>query len=265
MDSEWTNWTEEDSEALKSWANKIDSDDIMIKQKIMVELSKNKQILHLLHSKELEQEVDEDSIKTSSNVTGKSTKSRKKKKQNEEDNEYDDECDIDDNSSEDKEISVIEATDYSGKCILPYYTIEPTQTNVKNFICFETQWEEEPNYSRNVYNYTNRKKLRQFKLQQIIFHILCHVADITVEEAGGIPRHDLLAALITNQFNWTNMFGKKIHVVSSKPSTVDNKFVTRTLVFEQFTDNELVKTNDDGVPRLANKDIVTGTEDPDDD
>ena len=148
--------------------------------------------------------------------------------------------------------------DYYGLNILPYYTIDPTQTHVQNFICFETQWEEEPNYARVGYHYSTRKKLRQMKLQQIVFHILCHVSDIT-EEDTGIARHDLLAALITEQFNWTNILSNKIHLVSSRPSTVDNKYVTRTLIFEQFTDNELVKTNEEGIPRLANKDIVTST------
>lgn len=202
-------WTNDDTKALQSWITRVDSDDIMIKEKIKDELVKNKQIIHVLHNKDLEAQD-------------------------------------------------ASPGDYYGVNILPFYTIEPTQTNVQNFICFETQWEEEPNYSRNVYNYTNRKKLRQFKLQQIVFHILCHVADI-VDEDTGIPRHDLLAALITRQFNWTNMFGKKIHVVSSRPSTVDNKYVARTLIFEQFTDNELVKSTDEGIPRLANKDIVTGS------
>lgn len=215
-------WTQQDTEALSVWANRNDSDDIKIKQKIIEELTHNKQILHVLHNKELERVINEK-----------------------------------DGTTE------IDVNDYISKCILPYYTIEPTQTDVQNFICFETQWEEEPNYSRNVYNYTNRKKLRQFRLQQIVFHILCHIADIKDDDTS-LPRHDLLAALITRQFNWTNMFGKKIHVVSSKPSTVDNKYVARTLIFEQFTDNELVKSNDDGIPRLANKDLVFGTEDPDD-
>lgn len=205
------NWTKDDTKALQSWINRIDSDDILIKERIKNELVKNKEIIHVLNNKKLEAE-------------GASP------------------------------------GDYYGVNILPYYTIDPTQTNVQNFICFETQWEEEPNYSRMTYNFTNRKRLHQFKLQQIVFHILCHVAeDNIIEQDTGIPRHDLLAALITRQFNWTNIFRNKIHVVSSRPSTVDNKYVSRTLIFEQFTDNELVKTDDEGNPRLANKGIIVST------
>lgn len=210
-------WTKQDKKALQTWIDRIDSDDVRLKEIIKNELVKNKKILHVLHNTKLEKK-------------GASP------------------------------------GDYYGVNILPYYNIAPTQTEVQNFICFETQWEEEPNYARNQYHYTTRKRLHQFKLQQVVFHILCHVDDITDCETG-IARHDLLAALITQQFNWTNILGNKIHVVSSRPSNVDNKYISRTLIFEQFTDNELVKTNEDGVPRLANKDIVTETkffEDEDD-
>lgn len=150
--------------------------------------------------------------------------------------------------------------DYYNVNILPFYAVEPIQTSVQNFICFETQWEEEPNYARVGYHYTTRSKLRQMKLQQVIFYVLCHVDNIT-EDTTGIARHDLLAALIINQFNWTNILGNKIHVVSNRPSIIDNKYVSRTLIFEQFTDNELAKTNEKGDFRLANKDIITSSED----
>lgn len=139
--------------------------------------------------------------------------------------------------------------DYYGVNILPYYNVEPTQTHVDNFICFETQWTEEQRYNNRA------------KLQQVVFYILCHI-DTVIEEDAKLPRHDLIAAIITNQFNWTNIIGKKMHCVSSRPSNVDNKYVTRTLIFEQITDNNLVKTPKMGVPRLANKDIVLETPDP---
>ena len=41
---------------------------------------------------------------------------------------------------------------------------------------------------------------------------------------------------------------------------MDNNYVARTLVFEQDTFNNLVKSTEMGVPRLANKDIVLETE-----
>lgn len=146
--------------------------------------------------------------------------------------------------------------DYYGINILPYYNIEPTQTHVENFICFETQWIEE----QSIFGQANGHRHNKYiKLQQVVFYILCHIKNIQDQDTM-LARHDLLAALITDQFNWTNIFGCKAHCVSSKPSTVDNNYVARTLVFEQDTYNNLVKSTKTGEPRLANKDIVLETE-----
>lgn len=43
-------------------------------------------------------------------------------------------------------------------------------------------------------------------------------------------------------FNWTNLFGAQIHLVSDVPSVIDSDYSCRTLVFEQETDNNLAKT-----------------------
>lgn len=137
-----------------------------------------------------------------------------------------------------------EPEDYYGINILPYYIIAPVQTTVQNYLCFETSFDEEQRYNNTA------------KLQQLIFYVLCHNKDIKDRETS-LARHDLIAALILDQFNWTNLFGKKIHCVSDRPSVVDNDFACRTLIFEQITNNSLVKsTNEMKVPRLANKDIV---------
>ena len=45
-----------------------------------------------------------------------------------------------------------------------------------------------------------------FKLQQIIFYILCEQKN-NIEKYTGIARHDLIAARIRDIFNWTNKFG----------------------------------------------------------
>lgn len=129
--------------------------------------------------------------------------------------------------------------DLFGVNILPYYTVDPTQTNVDNFICYETAYNELPKYNKTV------------KMQQIIFYILCHVRNANDKDAY-VAKHDLLAALLLDQFDYTNYFGPKIKCVSNVPRIVDNTYVERTLVFEQQTDTNLVKTIE-GVPRLANK------------
>lgn len=127
------------------------------------------------------------------------------------------------------EDSEADPSDYLGVNILPYYLIHPTQFNVQNFICYETEVKEVNKYNQNM------------KTQRIIFYVLCE-EKTNIEKATGIARHDLISALIINMFNWTNLFGAQIHLVSDLPSVTDNDYATRTLIFEQSTDNNLAKT-----------------------
>lgn len=130
--------------------------------------------------------------------------------------------------------------DYYGVNILPYYIIEPTQSNVQNYICFETQV----------------KELHQFdkyrKLQQIIFYILCEERNI-IEKNTYFARHDLLGALILDEFNWSNCFGERIHCVSNIASTTDKNFAIRTIIFETLLDNNYAKTRN-GTTLMMNHD-----------
>ncbi len=135
-----------------------------------------------------------------------------------------------------------EADDYYGINILPYYMVTPTQHNVKNYICYEVSYDK--TYESKIY-----KRLR------IVFNVICEQKDI-IEKETGIARHDLLAALIQDAFNHTNYLGYKAVLVSDTASSIDNDFASRILVFEQYTDNNLVKTKD-GVSILANKELHT--------
>ena len=134
-----------------------------------------------------------------------------------------------------------ESDEYYGINILPYYIIKPTQTNVQNFICYETEFDELDRYNKEV------------KYMRIIFYILCEQKNI-VDEDTYIARHDLLAALILDEFNYTNYFGAKIRCVSNKPSIVDTDYACRTLIFEQITDNNVVKTRN-STSKMVNKEI----------
>lgn len=120
--------------------------------------------------------------------------------------------------------------DYVGVNILPYYLIVDTQTKTNNYICFETSFTEVARYNK------------VFKLGQVIFYIICDNKTI-YDRDTGIARHDLLDALITDEFNWTNMFGTQINLVSDKPMAIDNHYVGRTLVFEQTTPNSITKSH----------------------
>lgn len=128
--------------------------------------------------------------------------------------------------------------DYFNVNILPYYLISPTQTNVQNFICYEVQFEDVAKYNKII------------KYGHIIFYILCEQKGI-IEEHTGVARHDLLAALVMEEFNWKNYFGPQIKCISDKASTVDTNYACRTIVFEGEFPNSIVKTQK-GVTRVIN-------------
>lgn len=141
------------------------------------------------------------------------------------------------------------ADEYYGVNILPFYLVSPSQSSASAFICYETSFEKR-RYDAN--------KLK--KNLNIIFYILVD-QKVIKDPDTGIARHDLLAALITDKFNWTNYFGEKIHLIQDIPSTVDVQYACRMLVFEQSTDDSIVKTGrtldtKQFVIRTANKDVV---------
>lgn len=140
-----------------------------------------------------------------------------------------------------------EPDDYFGmeENIRPCYALPETQTNVKNFICYSVNYRDLQRYNKFV------------KQLQVVFVILCDVKTIIDDEVTcGATRHDLLGALIQDQFNYSNYFGKKLMLVEDQESIVDSHYVCRTMVFEQLTDNNIVKSLDN-VPRLANKEFVS--------
>ena len=106
--------------------------------------------------------------------------------------------------------------------IRPYLFIPDTQTDVKHYVCYQVSFDELPRY-QNVQKYT-----------EITFNIFVNGKDRT-DKLTGIPRHDLIASIIREKFNWSNIFGMQTHLISSKESVTDNNYLVRTLIF-QITD-----------------------------
>lgn len=136
-----------------------------------------------------------------------------------------------------------EPDDYYGVNILPRYIIPETQTNSQNYLCYEVATDE-------IYRYDSAKKT-----VQIYFYILCE-QKTGIDDETGIARHDLLAALILNEFNWSNYFGFQVHCVSDKPSVTDNNYATRTMIFEGERLNSISKTSN-GTQKTINNRIKT--------
>lgn len=124
--------------------------------------------------------------------------------------------------------------------IRPYLFIPETQTEVKHYICYQVTFDETPRYN-NTQKYTT-----------IVFTIFVNGKDRT-DKLTGIPRHDLLASVIREKFNWSNIFGMQTHLVSSKESTTDNNYLVRTLVFQTTDTNSIYYSPTKGEVRVINK------------
>lgn len=122
--------------------------------------------------------------------------------------------------------------------IRPYLFIPDTQTEVKHYICYQVSFDEMPRY-QDTLKYTN-----------VTFTIFVHGNDRN-DKLTGIPRHDLIASIIRERFNWSNIFGMQTHLISSKESTTDNNYLVRTLVFQVIDTNGIVKTTN-GITSVNN-------------
>lgn len=135
-----------------------------------------------------------------------------------------------------------ENDEYFGINIRDSYIIPETQTDSQNYICFTVGYRDVNRYNDLV------------KELHITFYILCEQGNLKDRDTG-IARHDLLAALIQNEFNYTNFFGRKMQLIQDEESVTDNNYVTRVLTFTQTTDNNITKTSYGKPTRIANKEI----------
>ena len=124
--------------------------------------------------------------------------------------------------------------------IRPYLFIPDTQTDVKHYVCYQVAFDELPRYS-NVQKYT-----------EITFNIFVNGKDRT-DKLTGIPRHDLIASIIREKFNWSNIFGMQTHLISSKESVTDNNYLVRTLIFQITDVNSITYTPLGEKPSYINK------------
>lgn len=114
--------------------------------------------------------------------------------------------------------------------IRPFLFIPDTQTNVKHYICYQVNFTDSPRYN-SVEKYI-----------QVKFTIFVHGND-RVDKLTGIPRHDLLAAIIQDQISWTNIFGTQCTIVSDQESTTDNNYLVRTFIFQSTMPNAITKNS----------------------
>lgn len=117
--------------------------------------------------------------------------------------------------------------------IYGFIRIPQTQDTARNFICFAIDDIEDHEFNTH------------FKRQQITFACICHLDEMQTKY--GVDRHDLLAYLIRDTFNWTNMFGLQFKLVYNKESTMDSDYYCRTLKFVSEVPNSLNKARRDNL------------------
>ena len=109
-----------------------------------------------------------------------------------------------------KELQDAEAEndEYFGVNIRDSYILPETQTSSQNYICFTVGYRDIGRYNDLV------------KELHITFVILCEQKNLKDRDTG-IARHDLLGALIQNEFNYTNNNVTKTNY--GKPTRIANK------------------------------------------
>ena len=191
---------------LRAYKTTPDDENIQYKKKIEKALMLNPCLLYTLNEKSLESELFDDD----GNINWK---------WNEDTKEY-------------EPIGEWDRYFGSDSNIRPFLFIPDTQTEVKHYICYQVSFDETPRYQDTL------------KYTTITFTIFVHGND-RVDKLTMIPRHDLIASIIRERFNWSNIFGMQTHLISSKESTTDNNYLVRTLVFQVVDTNGIYKTTDD--------------------
>jgi hypothetical protein len=130
-----------------------------------------------------------------------------------------------------KDIDIENSDEFLDVNIFGFIRIPQTQDTVRNFICFAVN-DIEPDRDN-----------AHFKKQYMQFNCICHLDDMKTKY--GIDRHDLLAYLVRDTFNWTNDFGLQFKLISNKESIVDSDYYCRTLQFESTKPNSLIKARRD--------------------
>ena len=128
----------------------------------------------------------------------------------------------------------------SNSNIRPFLFIPDTQTNVKHYICYQVSFDEMPRY-QDTLKYTN-----------VTFTIFVHGNDRN-DKLTGIPRHDLIASILRERIQWSNIFGTQCRLVSDRESVTDTNYLVRTLVFECTILNSISQTHNSKTSVINNK------------
>lgn len=117
--------------------------------------------------------------------------------------------------------------DYRNVNIFSFMKIPETQTQVKNFLCFEIN-DREPLDNNDA-----------FITRQLIVRTISHEKD--VDTPWGIDRQDLLALIVKDRLAWSNCLGTHLKKVYDCGKIAENGYYFRDMYFEALVPNGLYK------------------------
>ena len=113
--------------------------------------------------------------------------------------------------------------------IRPYIFFPETETDSRNYLCYQTSFGDLMQYNNSV------------KTLLLTFTIFIHEKD-TIDDLTGLPRHDLIAAILRDRFSWIGTEVELPIPSSDKESTMDKNYLLRTLQYQINTPNSITRT-----------------------
>lgn len=127
--------------------------------------------------------------------------------------------------------------EYVGTHIIPSLIVPQTQEVPRTYICYTSNYDEISRYNDVI------------KYAEAQFVVFCDQRDL-IDEDTGIARHDLIAALIRREFNYSNYLGLQMECISDSETTTDTSYAMRKIIFQIKTPNNVLR---DG--RVINKQV----------
>lgn len=115
---------------------------------------------------------------------------------------------------------VINGDLYRDVCIFDFMKLPDNKTEVKNYVCFEVN---------DVSSYDSLVNKR------IIFRTVSHEDDYKTD--WGISRHDLLASIIKNEFDWSNALGMHFEKESDNGYVTNDGYYYREIIYKIVSPN----------------------------
>lgn len=123
------------------------------------------------------------------------------------------------------DLSLSRPEDFINVNIFPFLKIPDSQSIVKNFLCFDLDVIETV--------YSNEYKA----VYELTFRCLSHADE--VETPWGINRHDLMAAIIKDRFNYSNILGNMLVKETDKAYVAEGPYYYRVIKFHSTQNNDL--------------------------